>query len=125
MDRYGRYDGSERSEPYEFDEVQPRAGPKRVARRVVRNWERLARAALEAYSDAASDWTDSEDELDEDEDAFDAMVRRRPSTKRLAHERSKSYAVPPSLAAQTDIDAVMETAEEIQKEDAEVGRICT
>lgn len=123
MDRYERFDSSERSEPYEFDEVQPRGGPRRVPRRVVRNWERLVRTALEAYSDGSSDCSDSDEELDEDEDAFDAMVRRRPSTKRLAHERSKSYAVPPSLAAQTDIDAVMETAEEIQKEDIEVARI--
>jgi len=93
---------------------------------VVRNWERLVGAAVTADFEtggggAESDWSDSEQ--GDEEDGLERMPRRSTATKRSS-ERSKSYVVPQWLAAQTDIDAVMEAAEAIQKENTEVARIC-
>ncbi|KAG0631673.1 hypothetical protein M758_1G271400 [Ceratodon purpureus] len=147
MDRYERYEraeraeraerveryerGEERSERYERAERstgsrRDRGEAVRVPRRVVRNWERLVGAAVRADLEAASqsDWSSEEDDGEgdgdgEDDEGFDGMARR--ATKR--YDRSKSYVVPQSLAAQTDIDAVMEAAEDIQKDDIEVARI--
>lgn len=117
---------SERSERYERAErsTGSRAGREReavrVPRRVVRNWERLVGAALGADWEAAetSDWSSEEGEYD---DGYERMSRR--PTRR--GERSKAYVVPQSLAAQTDIEAVMEAAEDIQKDNTDVARICT
>lgn len=124
-----RYERSERSEPrYERAERSTTASrgvreSVRVPRRVVRNWERLVGAAVRADLEAGeqSDW--SSEEEGEDDDGFERMARR-PTEKR--YERSSSqYLVPQSLAAQTDIDAVIEAAEDIQKDDTEVARIRT
>lgn len=86
----------------------------------MRNWERLVGSAVRARLEIAeqSDWSSEEGD---DDDGLQRMARR--PTRR--YERSKSYVVPQSLAAQTDIDAVMEAAEDIQKDDTEVARICT
>ena len=123
MERYERPGWSDRSAPYESAEALPGSRRERegvrVPRRVVRNWERLVGAAVRDLEAAEqSDWSSEEGE---DEEALHGMVRR--PTKR--YERSKSYVVPHSLSAQTDIDAVMEAAEDIQKDDIEVARICT
>ncbi|KAG0616058.1 hypothetical protein M758_5G087000, partial [Ceratodon purpureus] len=131
VERYER--GEERSERYERAEWstgsrRDRGEAVRVPRRVVRNWERLVGAAVREDLEAASqsDWSSEEDDGEgdgdgEDDEGFDGMARR--ATKR--YNSSKSYVVPQSLAAQTDIDAVMEAAEDIQKDDVEVARICT
>jgi hypothetical protein len=136
-ERYERYERPERSERSERseqryeraerstgsrmrDREREEAAPARVPRRVVRNWERLVGAAVKADLEAGdhSDWSSDED----DEDGLDPRMARRPSER---YGRTKSYVVPQSLAAQTDIDAVMEAAEDIQKDNVEVARICT
>lgn len=125
MERYERSERSERYERAERSTGGSRGVAVRVPRRVVRNWERLVGAAVRADLEAGGeqyDWSSDEEGLDEDDNGFERMVQRKRSS---AYERSKSYVVPHSLAAQTDIDAVMEAAEDIQKDDSEVARICT